>query len=220
MSFPVDRVSSTDPAPVERRGFLARLAAAVFGGAAAATAARAAGPVPAAFPPQLGEIRIFAGNFAPLGWAFCEGQLLPISQYESLFSLLGTTYGGDGQETFALPDLRGRAPVHMGQRPGASDFVLGNFGGTESETLTVGQLGSHQHALQGMTGTGTSQTPAGQLPAGNAAAIPAYGVDTPIAALHASAIGATGGTQPHEILQPYVAMNFIICLEGFFPSQS
>lgn len=223
MSRLLDQVSQPDPTPVARRGFLTRLVTAVLGGIAAATVARkveaAPGPVPNATDPFLGEIMMWAGNFAPRGWALCNGQLLPISQNTALFSLLGTTYGGNGQTTFALPDLRGRVPIHHGQGPGLSSYSLGQVGGEETHTLTVQEIPAHQHALQGSSANGTSASPAGLLPARNPAGIPAYG-STADAAFHASAIAPAGGGQPHNVMQPYLTINFVIALQGVYPSQN
>ena len=166
----------------------------------------------------IGEIRMFAGTFAPRGWAFCEGQLLSIAQYTALFSLLGTTYGGDGRTTFALPDLRGRVPMHPGQGPGLSLRRLGEKGGVEQHTLTTQELPPHTHALYADSSVGTSSGPGGLAPARNAAGIPQYGPGSNVT-LDASAVGTTGGGQPHSIMQPYLAVNYIIALEGIFPSR-
>jgi microcystin-dependent protein len=165
--------------------------------------------------PYVGEIRMFAGNFAPAGWMFCEGQLLPISENETLFQLIGTTYGGDGETTFALPDLRGRLPLHQG-----SGFVLAQTGGAEEITLTVNQLPAHTHAFVAVGGaTGNQINPAGNLPAQSFNIAP-YINDAPSANFNASAVGAAGGSQPHENFQPYLCIDFIISLFGIFPSQT
>jgi microcystin-dependent protein len=172
----------------------------------------------------IGTILLFAGNFAPRGWMFCQGQVLPISQYTALFSILGTTYGGNGQTTFALPDLRGRIPVGFGQAPGLSDYDLGQTGGSESVTLTVNQLPAHTHtatpnltvALRGVTSA------SGEGSAANAKAELAN-ADTPLAApaiAGSIAVGPTGGNQPVPVAQPYLALSYIICIEGIFPSRS
>lgn len=164
--------------------------------------------------PYIGEIRMFGGNFAPTGWMFCEGQLLPISGNEALFQLIGTTYGGDGQNTFALPDLRGRIPLHFG-----NGFVLGETGGVESVTLTVPQIPAHSHAFLASAGAASTKSAGGSVPASGAAAtITAYGTDAPTTPLHASALTATGGSQPHDNFQPYLCVDFIISLFGIFPS--
>jgi microcystin-dependent protein len=168
--------------------------------------------------PFIGEIRMFAGNFAPAGWAFCDGSLLPISEYETLFNVIGTTYGGDGQSTFALPDLRGRVPVHQGQRAGGPNNIIGQRAGVESVTLTVQQIPNHRHALVASGGAGSSSSPAGNVPA---LAVGNLYVGAPIAPtvnLAEAAIGATGGSQPHENLQPYLCVSFIISLFGIFPT--
>lgn len=163
--------------------------------------------------PYVGEIRMFAGNFAPAGWMFCEGQLLPISEYETLFNLIGTTYGGDGQSTFALPDLRGRIPLHQG-----NGFNLAEPGGVEEVTLTVSQIPSHTHGL-GVIGNraGGQNSPAGNLLAESFNVTP-YINDAPNASLSANAVTATGGSQPHTNLQPYLCVSHIISLFGIFPS--
>lgn len=161
--------------------------------------------------PYIGEIRIFAGNFAPAGWMFCEGQILPLSEYETLFQLIGTTYGGDGQSTFALPDLRGRIPVHQG-----NGFVLAQTGGVEEVTLTVSQIPGHSHPLVGSTDPASSRSPAGKV-LGRAPA-EAYASEFTAQPLSPQAIGSAGGSQPHTNLQPYLCVNYIISLFGIFPS--
>ncbi len=164
--------------------------------------------------PYVGEIRIFAGNFAPVGWMFCEGQALPISQNDVLFSLIGTTYGGDGQTTFNLPDLRGRIPIHQG-----SGFILGETGGVEQVTLTVNQIPAHTHALLGSTATASAASPAGNVGGRvTAAAVFPYGTDAPVQPLSPLAVGSVGGSQPHTNFQPYLCVNFIISLFGLYPS--
>jgi microcystin-dependent protein len=170
--------------------------------------------------PYLGEIRMFGGNFAPIGWALCQGQLLPISENDALFTLIGTTYGGDGQSTFGLPDLQGRAPIHAGQGAGLSNYTPGEKGGAETVTLTVQQIPVHSHQLAASTGAGTTANPgANVLAAGPSGALYVDGV-TPTDALAGSALTPVGGSQPHENLMPYVAITYIICLNGLFPSQS
>ena len=164
--------------------------------------------------PYVGEIRMFAGNFAPVGWMFCEGQLLPISENETLFQLIGTTYGGDGQSTFGLPDLRGRLPIHQG-----NGFILAETGGAEEITLTVNQIAAHTHPWLASNDTATANAPASNvLAATTGATTLAYGTDTPIVALTPTAIGPTGGSQPHTNFQPYLCVDFIISLFGIFPS--
>jgi microcystin-dependent protein len=165
--------------------------------------------------PYVGEIRMFGGNFAPAGWMFCEGQLLPISENETLFNLVGTTYGGDGQSTFALPDLRGRLPVHMG-----NGFVLAETGGVEQVTLTVNQIPAHNHAFLATTNPVSSAAPSGNVVPGRTAlaTITPYGSDAPIVATSPAAISPVGGSQPHSNFQPYLCISFIISLFGIFPS--
>ena len=166
--------------------------------------------------PYVGEIRMFAGNFAPAGWMFCEGQLLPISENETLFQLIGTTYGGDGQSTFALPDLRGRIPIHQG-----NGFILAETGGVESVTLTTQQIPIHTHAFLASADTATSNNPSGQvLAATTGATVSAYGTDAPKTTLLASMLQPAGGSQPHTNFQPYLCVNFIISLFGIFPPPS
>ena len=166
--------------------------------------------------PYVGEIRIFAGNFAPAGWMFCEGQLLPISENETLFNLIGTTYGGDGQSTFALPDLRGRLPMHQG-----NGFILAETGGAEEITLTVQQIAAHNHALLGTSGFATVTTTQNNVPAAASVVnIDAYGTDAPTTPVSPASIGAVGGSQPHSNFQPYLCLDFIISLFGIFPSQT
>ena len=162
--------------------------------------------------PYVGEIRMFAGNFAPAGWMFCEGQLLPISENETLFQLIGTTYGGDGESTFALPDLRGRLPMHQG-----NGFILAETGGAEEVTLTVSQIPAHTHPRLASSGTAASTTPGNNLAAATQAATYFNLFDNP-ANMSAQSIGPVGGSQPHTNFQPYLCVNFIISLFGIFPS--
>ncbi|MDO8361255.1 MAG: tail fiber protein [Actinomycetota bacterium] len=165
--------------------------------------------------PYVGEIRMFAGNFAPAGWMFCEGQLLPISENETLFQLIGTTYGGDGQSTFALPDLRGRVPMHQGD-----GFILAETGGAEEITLTVQQIPAHSHPMLGSNSLANSAVPSGAVLPGitQAATITAYGTDNPSTTLSPSSSNPVGGSQPHTNFQPYLCVDFIISLFGIFPS--
>jgi microcystin-dependent protein len=163
--------------------------------------------------PFVGEIRMFAGNFPPAGWAFCEGQPLPISENEILFQLIGTTFGGDGESTFNLPDLRGRVPVHQGTG-GGTTYTLGESGGVEQVTLTVQQIPTHTHAFLASTATGTSPSPVDNVLAANNV-VSMYKATTP---MNAAAAGPAGGSQPHENLQPYLCIDFIISLFGVFPS--
>jgi microcystin-dependent protein len=164
--------------------------------------------------PYIGEIRMFAGSFAPAGWMFCDGQLIPISENDALFTLIGTTYGGDGQETFALPDLRSRVPLHF-----SGKYSLGERAGVESVTLTTQQIPIHTHALIGATGNGTQANPANNILATSTIVKP-YASETPDSNMAASAISPVGGNQPHENLQPYLSISFIISLYGIFPTQS
>ncbi|HEX3873948.1 MAG TPA: tail fiber protein [Solirubrobacteraceae bacterium] len=166
--------------------------------------------------PFLGEIRTFGFNFAPQGWAMCAGQLLAISQNSALFALIGTFYGGDGVTTFALPDLRGRVGINMGQGPGLSPYQLGEVSGSENVTLTTGQMPSHAHALNANAQQYTTTRPAGHVPAqGGTYAAVADGTT-----MNAAAIGPAGGNQPHTNIQPFLGLNFCIALEGIFPSRN
>lgn len=162
--------------------------------------------------PYVGEIRMFAGNFAPAGWMFCEGQLLPISENETLFQLIGTTYGGDGQSTFALPDLRGRVPLHQG-----NSFVLAETGGVESVTLTTQQIPIHSHAFLASTAVANSSSPTNQVIAQSTQRAVYFEANT-TTNLAPSAISPVGGSQPHTNFQPYLCVDFIISLFGIFPS--
>ena len=171
--------------------------------------------------PFLAEIKMFAGNFAPRGYAFCSGQILSIAQNTALFSLLGTTYGGNGQTTFALPDLRGRVPIHPGQGPGLSLYNLGEQGGAETVTLIATQIPAHTHALNVNTGAGTNAAPAAnEVLAASTARDKLYTTAAPNATLAPQAVGTAGGSQPHTNIQPYLSVNFIIALQGIFPSRN
>ena len=163
--------------------------------------------------PFVGEIRMFGGNFAPAGWMFCEGQLLPISENETLFNLIGTTYGGDGQETFALPDLRGRIPIHVG-----NGFIQAETGGVEEVTLTAQQIPIHNHPLLGSKDTGNQNSPVGFVPAASNV-VSIYAAAVPANNMAAQMLGPAGGSQPHTNFQPYLCVNFIISLFGIFPHQ-
>lgn len=164
--------------------------------------------------PYVGEIRMFGGNFAPAGWMFCDGQLLPISEYETLFNLIGTTYGGDGQSTFALPDLRGRLPIHQG-----NGFALSETGGAEEITLTSSQIPAHTHPLLANSALGNVASPAGSVLAqSRTAGLDLYLEDVPSVNMAATAIGSVGGSQPHTNMQPYLCVSFIISLFGIYPS--
>lgn len=164
--------------------------------------------------PYVGEIRMFAGNFAPAGWMFCEGQLLPISENETLFNLIGTTYGGDGQETFSLPDLRGRIPIHNG-----NGFILAETGGAEEVTLTATQIPMHKHSLMATTDLADSASPADAYMSTTATGNKIYSAASPTVQLNNSIISPDGGSQPHTNFQPYLCVDFIISLFGIFPSQ-
>ena len=164
--------------------------------------------------PFIGEIRMFGGNFAPAGWAFCDGQVLPISENDALFTLIGTTYGGDGEETFALPDLRGRVPVHQG-----NGVALAQAGGAETVTLTTQQLPVHNHAFIGSPNPGGTTNPpsnvVAQIPGGSA-----YIQDQTGVPMNPGSLPPRGGSQPHDNMQPYLCISFIISLFGVFPQQS
>jgi len=171
--------------------------------------------------PYIGEIRMFGGNFAPAGWAFCNGATIPISENDALFTLIGTTYGGDGQETFQLPDLQGRLPMHAGQGPGLSqNYQLGETGGTEEVTLTIQQMPIHSHPMIASINVAQDTSPSnkiiGQIGGG---ALP-YIQDTPDSNLSPQAVTTVGGSQPHTNFQPYLCVSFIISLFGVFPSQT
>lgn len=169
--------------------------------------------------PFVGEIRMFAGNFAPRGWAFCDGQLLAVSQNDALFSLLGTIYGGDGRTTFGLPDLRGRIPIHAGTGPGLSPRRLGAKLGSEKETLTVNQLPSHTHTMEGTEDLGQESIPTGRIFARNTAT-DIYTNDTDALSNMASGmIGKVGGSRSHTNLMPFLCIHFIIALVGIYPSR-
>ena len=167
--------------------------------------------------PYVGEIRMFAGNFPPNGWMFCEGATLPISENEVLFQLIGTTYGGDGEETFNLPNLASRVPIHMGTGPDGTTYQLGEMAGTEQETLTVQQIPSHSHPLTCSQDVANAQPPANAVLAQSTVA-DMYIQDSPDGNLAASAVQPAGGSQPHENTQPFLCINFIISLYGVFPS--
>jgi microcystin-dependent protein len=171
--------------------------------------------------PFLGEIKMFAGNFAPRSYAFCSGQILAIAQNTALFSILGTTYGGNGQTTFALPNLQGRVPIHAGQGPGLSTYSLGQVGGTETVTLNINQIPSHTHLLTANNGPGTSAAPANNMVlAGSTARDRVYTTNPANVTLAPNAVGNAGGSQPFSNIQPYLAINFIIAIEGIFPSRN
>ncbi len=166
--------------------------------------------------PFVAEIRIFPFNFAPKGWASCNGQLLPISQNTALFSLLGTVYGGDGKSTFALPNLQGAAPMHPGQGPGLSLHDLGESGGSDYVTLLGSEIPAHPHSLQASQADGTDTAPAGQLVA-TGIGVGMYAAPAATSPLNTSALAPAGSSQPHNNLQPYLTFNFCIALQGIFP---
>ena len=165
--------------------------------------------------PYVGEIRMFAGNFNPAGWMFCEGQLLPISENETLFQLIGTTYGGDGQSTFGLPDLRGRVPIHQG-----NGFILAETGGAEEFALTLQQIPSHSHPFLASQDAGATPTPSPNVLLGGSPNVSLYREFPANVAMSPSAISPVGGSQPHTNFQPYLCIDFIISLFGIFPSQT
>jgi microcystin-dependent protein len=166
--------------------------------------------------PYVGEIRMFAGSFNPAGWMFCDGALLPISENEVLFQLIGTTYGGDGETNFALPDLRGRIPIHQG-----NGFILAETGGVEQVTLTVQQIAAHSHPFLATNDTATADNPQANLPGTTNVGKKVYAAaNSPVTPMAPNTIGPTGGSQPHNNLQPFLCINFIISLFGLFPTQT
>jgi len=166
--------------------------------------------------PYVGEIRMFAGNFAPLGWMFCHGQLLSIAENEVLFQLIGTTYGGDGVSTFALPDMRRRFPLHLNETTGPTTYILGQTGGETTATLTTQAIPAHNHVLLAASMLGHLSEPVGAVPATHRDFNSYDG--TPAVAMEPRAIGSAGGNQPHENMPPYLALSFIISLYGIFPT--
>ena len=179
--------------------------------------------------PYLGQITMFGGNFAPRGWALCQGQLLPISQYAALFSILGTSFGGNGTTNFGLPDLRGRVPVHPGTGAGLSTYVMGEMTGQEHITLSSSNMPEHNHLVNAVTGGGSSQTtPQNTLPAAVTVSHPVpefpttnvYSSATGNTTMNPTMIGEAGGSTPHTLIQPVLAINFIISLVGIFPSRN
>jgi microcystin-dependent protein len=198
-------------AALDRRTFLARVAAAVAGTMMLGRAE----PARAEDVPYLGEIMLFAGGYAPRGWALCHGQLLPINQNQALFSLLGTTYGGNGQTTFALPDLRDRVPIHFGEGVGLTARILGERSGESAHTLTVAEIPAHTHLMRASSALATSVTPAGMYPAQNPAGYAQYVAAPPDVAM--SSTGVAGSSQAHDNLQPCLGLHFVIALQGVFP---
>lgn len=169
--------------------------------------------------PFIGEIRLFAGNFAPTNWALCDGQLLAISENEALFALIGTTYGGDGVSNFALPDLRSRVPVHQGTGTTGFPYIAGEVGGEESVVLDVRQIPAHAHVVAARPVPGTSTSPAGDVLAGGTV-VSRYSGTTPATSMQARSVNTFGSGQAHSNIQPYLALNFIIALVGVFPSEN
>lgn len=173
--------------------------------------------------PYVAEIRMFAGNFAPAGWALCNGQLMSISQNTALFSLLGTMYGGDGRVTFGLPNLMGSAPMHAGQGAGLSDRILGEVGGEPYVTLLTNEMPAHTHTPMAYDGNGDQATPEnavwGQVSYGRGGGVDLYSSDTPDQMMNPMSTGSTGGNQPHNNMPPYLTISFIIALQGVFPSR-
>jgi microcystin-dependent protein len=172
--------------------------------------------------PILASIIIFAGNFAPAGWAMCNGQLLPIAQNTAVFSLIGTFYGGDGVASFALPDLRGRVPIHMGQGVGTSNYIIGQTGGVESVILTQSQLPAHTHAVNVYGAAGTETSPTGNLPAATplTSTVKPYSSQPPSATMNSAMIASVGNGAGVSVLQPYLTVNYIIALQGIFPTRN
>lgn len=168
--------------------------------------------------PFVGEMIWVPYNFEPLGWAFCDGRTLPISGYEALFSLLGTTYGGDGVTNFALPNMRGRLMIHAGQGAGLSNYTLGQTGGESSHTLTINEMPAHNHTFQASTAMGTANTPSSDSVYGQAASGKQFGPD-PSASMASYATVDVGGGQPHNNMMPYTTLNCIIALDGIYPTQ-
>lgn len=176
--------------------------------------------------PFVGEIMVFAGNFAPKGWALCNGQLMAISQNTALYSLLGTSYGGDGRSTFALPNLQGLVPVQQGQGAGLTQYFLGEIAGSANTTLLQSEMPTHTHAIQASTRTGTRATASGQMLSAASAggrpptAVKLYSAAAPAQPLLLQAVGTSGGTQPHNNMMPFVAFTYCIALQGVFPQRS
>lgn len=170
--------------------------------------------------PFVGEIRMFAGNFPPVGWMFCSGQLIAIAEYDTLYTLIGTTYGGDGQSTFRLPDLQSRVPIHNGTSSSSRNFMLGELGGVENVTLNTPQIPQHNHALLATTNLADTANPANAQFSTNPPGSKMYSSGTPTVPLNTNTITPTGGSQPHDNLQPYLCISFIISLYGVYPQPS
>lgn len=169
--------------------------------------------------PFVGEIRMFAGNFAPRGWALCDGQLLAVSQNDALFSLFGTIYGGDGRTTFGLPELRGRVPVHAGSGPGLTPRILGSKAGTENESVSIASLTAHTHAYQASTNIADESAPTGNVLA-QAPVASTYFPTTPTVALAGTTVSSVGGSQSHPNVMPFLCVNFIVALFGVYPTRT
>jgi microcystin-dependent protein len=169
--------------------------------------------------PFVAEIRIFGFNFAPKGWAFCDGQIMPISQNTALFSLLGTTYGGDGKSNFALPNLQGSVPMHPGQGPGLSLHNLGETGGSDTVTLLESEMPTHSHTMTASGQDATVNGPSGQLVA-NGIGVGMYAAPGPLVALDVQAVAVNGGDRPHNNLQPYLTLNYCVALQGVYPPRT
>jgi microcystin-dependent protein len=168
--------------------------------------------------PFVGEIRMFGGNFAPAGWAFCAGQLMPISQNDTLFNLIGTTYGGDGQETFGMPDLQGRIPIHMGTNPSTgSSYQIGEKAGSETVTLNTNQIPIHNHPFVASQDAATQNAPTNNV-VGSTTAIKNWSPFPAVGNMNSNALGSAGGNQPHENMMPFLVISFIISLFGIYPS--
>jgi microcystin-dependent protein len=210
----------SDAPEIRRRHFLARALGALAGGAwLGRSTPRDAAAATQDESPFVGEIRMFCGDFAPVGWELCNGQLLTINgDTEALFQLIGTTYGGDGMTNFAVPDLRGRAPIHAGTNLGIN-YNQGEISGVETVTVLTAQIPVHNHTALASSGSADSDVPTGRIPARNAAGAPHYGgvIDTTLAA---NAVTSAGGTQAHNNMQPWLGINFIISIYGIFPSQT
>ena len=169
--------------------------------------------------PYVGEICMFAGNFPPRGWAFCNGQIMAISQNPALFSLLGTRYGGDGDLTFALPDLRGAMPIGQGQGPGLDNYLMGQTSGNETHSMIAAELPTHTHTMTGVTELGTTPIPTGAYPANTGNFDKDYRTSGTPTTMHPGTLGVTGSSSPIDVMQPYLTINFIICTQGVFPSR-
>ncbi|HEV3198010.1 MAG TPA: tail fiber protein [Bryobacteraceae bacterium] len=172
--------------------------------------------------PFVGEVRLFGGNFAPNGWALCQGQLMSIAENPALFQLVGTTYGGDGQNTFGLPDLQGRVPVHQGTSTTGTNYAIGERAGTETVTLNINQIPVHNHLVSANAGGASASNPSGQVIASGQSGPTWFSASaaSPQEFLAASAVGQAGGSQPHDNMVPFLVVNFIISLFGIFPSQN